>query len=465
MAKIALTSLTLSFCLLVTLVTSAPSTSSKISPSLQTILKGKTHQLNIFVSFAQGTAEVLSKVSLQTSAFSRSDRVTALYNALNAHAAISQKNIIEFLAQPKFFATKVQSFWITNQIYVQSADASLIASLASFDEVSRIEEEQIVHLNDQPISNSECEESVLAEANIEKVKAPEAWAAGFDGTGSVIGVIDTGARVTHEALQASYRGSTHSWFNPYAQTATPADGNGHGTHVTGIVAGSQASGIGVAPGAKWIACKGLNDQGSGTQSALISCGQFMICPHTYAGQNPDCSAAPDAVSNSWGPVAAAFFQDVINAWRAAKIVPIFAQGASGFCVASSPPAGVIMVGATTADDGAATFSGGGPAGANGRITPDIVAPGQAIKSAGHTSDTAYVAFSGTSMAAPHVAGLVGILRGKNPGADFDEIYDTITSTAERNLKFSGRTCDGIPDDQFPNHSFGWGRIDCLAAVQ
>jgi subtilisin family serine protease len=384
---------------------------------------------------------------------------------LNTHAADSQQNILEFLAQPKFFATKVQSFWITNQIYVQGADASLIASLATFDEVSAIEEEQIVHLNEQPISNSNGEESILAEANIEKVKAPEAWAAGFDGTGSVIGIIDTGARITHEALHASYRGSTHSWFNPYAQTATPADGHGHGTHVTGIVAGSQASGIGVAPGAKWIACKGLNDQGSGTQSALISCGQFMTCPHTYAGQNPDCSAAPDAVSNSWGPVAATFFQDVINAWRVAKIVPIFAQGASGFCVASSPPAGVIMVGATTADDGAATFSGGGPAGANGRITPDIVAPGQAIKSAGHTSDTAYVAFSGTSMAAPHVAGLVGILRGKNPGADFDEIYNTITSTAERNLKFSGRTCDGIPDDQFPNHSFGWGRIDCLAAVQ
>jgi subtilisin family serine protease len=463
MAKIALTSC-LGLCLLVSLVTSAPSTSSKISPSLQTNLnlKSKT-QVNIFVSLAQGTAEVLRKVSLQTYS-SRSDRVTAVYNALNSHAAKSQKNILEFLAQPKFFANKVQSFWITNQIYVQGADASLIASLATFDEVSTIEEEQIVHLNEQPI-NSVGEESILAEANIEKVKAPEAWAAGFDGTGSVIGVIDTGARVTHEALQGSYRGSTHSWFNPYAQTATPADGHGHGTHVTGIVAGLQATGIGVAPGAKWIACKGLNDQGSGTQAALISCGQFMTCPHTYAGQNPDCTAAPDAVTNSWGPVAAAFFQDVINAWRAAKIVPIFAQGASGFCVASSPPAGVIMVGATTADDGAATFSGGGPAGANGRITPDIVAPGQAIKSAGHTSDTAYVAFSGTSMAAPHVAGLVGILRGKNPGADFDEIYDTITSTAERNLKFSGRTCDGIPDDQFPNHSFGWGRIDCLAAVQ
>jgi bacillopeptidase F len=248
MAKIALTSLALGLCLLVTMATSAPSTSSKVSPSLHITLKTKTH-VNIFVSLTQGTAEVLDRVSVQKFA-SKSDRVTAVYNALNAHAAESQKYILEFLAQPKFFATHVQSFWITNQIYVQGADASLIASLANFDEVSRIDEEQIVHLNEQPISNSNGEESILAEANIEKVKAPEAWAAGFDGTGSVIGIIDTGARVTHEALHASYRGSTHSWFNPYAQTETPADGHGHGTHVTGIVAGSQASGIGVSPGAK-----------------------------------------------------------------------------------------------------------------------------------------------------------------------------------------------------------------------
>jgi len=301
----------------------------------------------------------------------------------------------------------------------------------------------------------------LAEYGVEIIQAPAAWAAGHNGAGAIAGIIDTGARPTHEAIAANYRGGTHSWYNPYTQTQTPGDGHGHGTHCTGTVAGIL--GIGVAPGAKWISCKGLQDNGSGSQASLLACGQFMLCPHTYNGQQPNCALAPHVVSNSWGGGAGdAWFDNVARSWKSAGIVPVFANGNSGpSCRTSNSPgdsAEVLGVGATTATDAIASFSSRGPANA-GHQKPDISAPGNAVRSAGHLSDTAYATMSGTSMACPHVAGLVAILKGKNPNASFDVIKANLQNNADRNLTSGGQTCQNIPDTQFPNYTFGFGRIN------
>src|SRR5436309_2789214 len=77
--------------------------------------------------------------------------------------------------------------------------------------------------------------------------------------------IDTGVRYTHEALKGNWVGGSYGWYDPYKGQATPYDDHGHGTHTMGTIAGSK--GIGVAPGAKWMACKGCDPSGC-TEDAL-----------------------------------------------------------------------------------------------------------------------------------------------------------------------------------------------------
>jgi hypothetical protein len=92
---------------------------------------------------------------------------------------------------------------------------------------------------------------------------------------------------------------------------------------------SYLGGIGVAPGAKWMACKGCATSSCG-QDALISCGQFMICPTQPDGTSPDCNKTPQLVSNSWGGgQGRPMFHEVIAAWSAAGIIPLFSNGNSG----------------------------------------------------------------------------------------------------------------------------------------
>lgn len=299
--------------------------SNKVEPRLTSALKQKGHA-NILVSMKERTAKVLN--SFKAAKFTdRNHRVTAVYEALQAFAKQSQKSVISLLTRQRSHVD-YEVFWISNQVYIRNADASLVEQIAALEDVSEITEEFEIHI-DLPIpSEGPAPVGTLAEWGVDNIEAPAAWnlTGGNNGEGAIVGGIDTGVRASHQDLAGNFVGAEYGWRDlTLFGTQTPRDDNGHGTHTMGTIVG--ANGIGVAPGAKWMACKALNAQGGGTNANLLSCGQFMACPTLPNGQSPDCTKAPHVVCNSWGGGQAnPFYNEVINAWHAAGIIPVFANG-------------------------------------------------------------------------------------------------------------------------------------------
>jgi subtilisin family serine protease len=146
---------------------------------------------------------------------------------------------------------------------------------------------------------------------------------------------------------------------------------------------------------------------------------------------------------------------------------LFSIGNSGpSCNTANSPGdqNVIGVGSTTVDDAISSFSSVGPT-SDGRMKPEIAAPGSNVISAYHTSDTAYVSLSGTSMACPHAAGTIALLQTRNKDLTYQQANQLLNRNTDQNLQFSGRVCDGVGDNQFPNHVFGNGRINALKSVR
>lgn len=455
---------------LISLVLLASKVAWAISPKVDDVLRNTLERdghANILVSMRAGTQDILDDLATRTFS-SRTERSQAVYDALTTRARDSQKRILDLLSSQSvvknFKFGTVQSLWITNQVAVQVASEKIVVLLDSMDEISRIQEDEIVYI-DTPLENV----PQVNQWGIEKIQAPAAWLqfGGTTGSGIVIGNIDTGVRHTHTILRGSYKNDDHSWYDPYNTTRTPADFHGHGSHTVGTIAGQN--GYGVAPGAKWIACKGLYDNGSGAGANLLACGQFMVCPTTYNGANADCSKTPHIVSNSWGSSIGGitYYDGMIAAWHSAGVIPVFSAGNNGpNCATATSPGDrdVIGVGSTTSTDQRSSFSSAGPS-VDSKLKPDISAPGSSITSAGHTTDDAYTIMSGTSMACPHVAGAIALLLNRNANLSYAQIKSLLQSHADRNLSFSNTACGNVYDNAFPNNHFGYGRLNINRSLQ
>jgi len=224
----------------------------------------------------------------------------------------------------------------------------------------------------------------------------------------------------------------------------------------------------VFPQAKWMSCKGCGDWGC-PQSALLKCMEFMLCPTLSNGQGKDCRRAPHVVSNSWGGSGSGNrdYDQAIRALHTGKITVLFSAGNSGpACGTIGNPAErpeVLAVGSTTSKDAVSYFSSRGPT-KDGRIKPEISAPGSDIVSAWYTADDAYSSLSGTSMACPHAAGAASMLYALKPDIKPKNVESLLISGADTNLSFSYQSCGGIRDDVFQNNHFGWGRINAENSV-
>jgi len=447
-------------------------TSPKITTRLQEALAGKDAKVNIFVSMQEGIDKTLATVNAQKFS-TRTARSTSVYTALTQNAAVSQKSILDLLDNvvAKDASVKVKSFWISNQVYIQGATRDLIESLAALEQVSRIDEESIHHI-DPPVSSIPVEKRDTInepEWHLLTLQATDVWAApwGSNGSGVLVGVIDTGVRASHEAIRDQYIDDGHGWRDPYNQYRIPTDIYDHGTHVAGSVVGKD--GIGVAPAARFIACKGYRDDGSALASAFFECGQFLVCPTDVDGNNPDCTKTIHVAQNSWGlSLGGGSYKEVLDVWHAVGIQPIFANGNYGStCGIVYSPAdniGAIGIGATDINDRLASFSGRGPS-EFGILKPDYSAPGVNIYSCDRRSDTSYSIKSGTSMASPVAAGAAALMVGAKPDVTYAQLKHAFESTATRQVPALGQTCGGVPDTTWPNNAYGHGRINAYQAIQ
>ncbi|MBN1873312.1 MAG: S8 family serine peptidase [Anaerolineae bacterium] len=291
---------------------------------------------------------------------------------------------------------------------------------------------------------------------VTQIRAPGVWnTLQISGTGAVVAIIDTGVDLQHFDLMGNYRGNrglgliTHSdsWFDAVSEGLYPYDDHGHGTHVAGTAVGR--GGIGVAPGARWIGVKVFDGDGRAYDSWIHAGLQWLLAPDG----NP--ALAPDVVNASWGNSNSSNveFREDIAVLNNAGIFTSFSAGNNGpqSATLDSPGSlpGVFAVGASDRDDETAYFSSRGPSPWQ-EIKPYIVAPGVGVLSSMPGGIYAYK--DGTSMAAPHVAGLVALMRSANPLLSLTEISQIITQTA-------------IPlADVIPNNDSGWGRIDAFNAL-
>ena len=422
-------------------------------------------------------------------------RGVAVYQALTATASRTQGPILELLRRR---GLTYKSFSVANVI-AASCDRETLLLLAAQPEVRLIEASvEQPYIEPPAIAALTPTPQYLSPATIEwgvqNVGAPQVWDRGAFGQGIVVADANTGLQWDHPALKARYRGwngssadHAYSWHdsvhegtgNPCGiNTTSPCDDNGHGTHTAGTSVGDDGMGnrIGVAPGARLIACRNM-DRGNGTPTRYTECFQFFIAPTDLMGQNPKPELRPHVINNSWGCTtgegcAPTTLQLIVENTQAAGIFVEASAGNSGpGCgTVSDGPALFAAAFSTGAHDNAnklANFSSRGPVTSDGslRSKPEVTAPGVRVRSS--VRGSAYAQLSGTSMSGPHVVGVVALLWSARPelSRDIEATKELLKASARPDVGLRGvESCGGLPSDFVPNNTFGYGRVDALRAV-
>jgi bacillopeptidase F len=332
-----------------------------------------------------------------------------------------------------------QSLWIVNGMAAEVPVASL-DGLARRAGVERVYLNETVELPPAPVPAGTPGNPPLTYWNISEIRVTDLWQFGYLGTGVVVATMDTGVDAQHADIGAKWRGGGNSWYDPNGEHATPFDADGHGTGVMGLIVGGNAGGfdIGVAPDAQWIAVKIFSDAGQSDLATIHLGFQWLLDPDGDLA--PD--DAPEIVNSSWvlrgteGQCLGEFSPD-IAALRTAGIAVVFSAGNGGpgggtsMDPANDPAS--LSVGAVDSSQRVPNFSSRGPSACDGGVYPTLVAPGEDVLTAGLTSNgsnpTAYAFSTGTSFAAPHVAGAMAVLKSASPARAMTEIESAIRDGA------------------------------------
>ncbi len=381
-------------------------------------------------------------------------QLAALLWALRNQADVSQAAAVALLKAGG--ARRIVELWSINAL-AATAGPDLIRALAELPEVESIAlDATLAAPSPEPAT------AAAAEWNLTAVGAPTLWGEGLTGAGTVVAGMDTGVDALHPDLAGRWRGGSNSWYDPNGEHPTPYDKSGHGTQTLSVAVGGDAGGsaIGVAPGAQWIAAKIFNDAGVATLSGIHAGFQWLLDPDG----NPATDDVPDVVNSSWGfPNLAGQcyleFENDLKVLKAAGIAVVFSAGNQGTLGSVSPADNVsgFAVGAVDSALNVAFPSSRGPSACDGSLFPELVAPGVGVRAAdltlGGYVQNPYATLSGTSFAAPHVAGTMALLRQLDPDATVAQLEEAVTVSAT-DVGTAG-----------PDNSSGYGLLNAPRAQQ
>lgn len=384
------------------------------------------------------------RAQAQAAAVPVSTRTASIKRALHLLPAASEIDS-RLLDRIRHEATdSIIQFWITPAIQA-SLPLSIVALLSNDPSIRLIIPNATLELI-SPTRTDPASSAASVSSELQLLRVPELWRTGITGKGRLVCSFDTGVESSHPALSSKWRGRhanlSASWYSSIRPDTLPFDRVGHGSHTMGIMVGTAgADSFGVAPGAEWISA-GVIDQGrplNTTVGDILAAFQWALNPD---GDTATTDDVPDVILNSWGIPAGLFgacdptFWDAIDNVEAAGIVTIFAAGNEGPNPQTlrdpadrpSSPTNSFSVGAIDNNRIVTSFSSRGPSRCNPQVVkPELVAPGMQIRSC--TKGGGYAVMSGTSMAAPYIAGLVALCREINPDATVEQIKSALLLSA------------------------------------
>ncbi|MEV0950027.1 S8 family serine peptidase [Promicromonospora sp. NPDC050249] len=328
----------------------------------------------------------------------------------------------------------------------RAAAADLLAGLRRDTSAARSAAPEVKVWLDAPVQ-------ALDEDSMPQIGAPAAWEAGYTGEGVTVAVLDSGLDRTHPDLDDVVVGA-----KDFTGSGNTDDLYGHGTHVASITLGSgdasDGTNRGVAPGADLLVGKVLDEFGGGEMSSVVdgmewaagegadvvnmSLGEF----ENYTDGTDPTSVALDTLSARHGTL---------------FVVAAGNDGAYGTVATPGAASSALTVGAVDDADDVASFSSRGPRALDQAIKPDVTAPGveivaaRAVGTKPESGTGEYVAWSGTSMAAPHVAGAAAVLKQARPDLSAQQLKAVLMGSAQH-------TSGGVFDE-------GAGRIYLPAALE
>jgi len=476
------------------------STFSKITPDLQEELDkqpstDKTFSVIITMTDEYDQAQMAHEIQFMKS----EERRSYVVDELKRFSKASQSDLLQLLNEgvKSEIVKDVKSFWLFNGISCTTT-REMIGTLSQRKDIAVIDIDRVVMLPDNEKA-TEVTEAIRGLAwHVSQVHANDVWAyngaSGYDGTGVVVAIIDTGVNYNHVDL------SDHMWnggdgypnhgYDFYSKDNDPMDEYGHGTHCAGITAGDGTSGTqtGIAPNATIMALKVFGGEGSEASTNDILEAMSFAVEH-----------GADIVNLSLGSAGASgnvfYRQAFVNMMNANVVASVAAGnhgqnydtyslpaniGSPGNCPSpwhnpdqalSGGQSAAITIGASNRSDRKTTFSSFGPVTwgnvsdyndypyaegsttETGLIKPDIITPGADIVSCNFQDNSGHVSNKGTSMAAPLASGIMALMLQANPNltpSQIDQILETTAWPVDFKVK--------------KNNDTGAGRADALACI-